>query len=139
MGEIQLSGTFRVELTPQAPVEGVGDLHLNRAAIRKTFHGDIEGISRGEMLAHRSGVDGSAGYVALEWVEATLAGRSGGFALQHFGQMDRGTPSLTVAVVPDSATGELAGLAGTMRIIIEGGEHRYEMTATLDAPGSADA
>jgi hypothetical protein len=39
--------------------------------------------------------------------------------------MNRGTPSLTITVVPDSATGELAGLTGTMDIIIEGKQHSY--------------
>jgi hypothetical protein len=39
--------------------------------------------------------------------------------------MDRGKPSLTITVVPDSATGELAGLTGTMAIVIEGKQHSY--------------
>ena len=32
---------------------------------------------------------------------------------------------LGIQVVPDSATGELAGLSGTMHIIIEEGQHSY--------------
>ena len=39
--------------------------------------------------------------------------------------MDRGKPSLTITVVPDSATGELTGLTGKMDIIIAGGKHSY--------------
>ena len=39
--------------------------------------------------------------------------------------MDRGKPSLTITVVPDSATGDLAGLTGRMDIIIEGKQHSY--------------
>jgi hypothetical protein len=29
-------------------------------------------------------------------------------------------------VVPDSGTGDLAGLSGSLNIIIEGGKHSYE-------------
>jgi hypothetical protein len=45
--------------------------------------------------------------------------------------MTRGTPHLTITVVPDSGTGELVGLAGTMTIRIEGKKHSYEMEYTL--------
>ena len=78
------------------------------------------------MLAISSAVEGSAGYVAMEQVIGTLQGKSGGFALQHFGTMTRGTPELNVMVVPDSGTGELAGLSGKMQIIIADGKHSYE-------------
>ena len=99
--------------------------------IDKQFHGDLEATSRGEMLAVMTTVQGSAGYVAMEVVSGTLAGRRGTFALQHSGSMDRGTPSLSVQVVPDSGTDELAGLAGAMRIIIADGKHSYEMDYRL--------
>jgi hypothetical protein len=45
--------------------------------------------------------------------------------LLHTGVMNRGVPSLTVRVVPDSGTGELTGLTGTMAIEITGGKHFY--------------
>jgi hypothetical protein len=38
---------------------------------------------------------------------------------------------LTIGVVPDSGSDELAGLAGTMQIKIEDGQHLYEFTYTL--------
>jgi hypothetical protein len=79
----------------------------------------------------RTGVDGSAGYVALERVRGTLKGRSGSFALQHSGTMTRGAPQLSVTVVPDSGTEGLTGLAGRMEIINEGGKHRYVFEYTL--------
>ena len=47
--------------------------------------------------------------------------------------MNRGTPQLTVTVVPDSGTGGLAGLSGNMMIIIEPGKHSYEFDYSLDA------
>ena len=106
-------GTFEVKLSPQAPVEGVGDPTVGRLSLDKQFHGDLEGTSRGQMLAVQTGVQGSAGYVAMERVSGTLRGRTGTFALQHSGTMDRGSPSLTISVVPGSGTGALAGLTGS--------------------------
>ena len=83
------------------------------------------------MLAAGTSVKGSAGYVAIERVSGKLHGRSGTFALQHSGTMNRGEPQLKIAVVPDSGTGELAGLAGTMSIQIADGKHSYELDYTL--------
>jgi len=94
--------------------------------IDKDFHGDLEGHSLGEMLAAHGSVAGSAGYVAMEEVTGALAGRKGTFVLQHSSTMTRGTPTQSVTVVPDSGTGELVGLVGTMMIIIEDGAHSYE-------------
>jgi uncharacterized protein DUF3224 len=125
------SGTFEVKLTPQAQVEGAGDPSVGRMAIDKRFRGDLDATSKGEMLATRTEVEGSAGYVAMERVIGTLHGRSGSFALQHSGTMDRGVPQLSVTVVPDSGTGLLVGLAGTMAIIIEGGKHSYHFEYTM--------
>jgi len=94
-------------------------------SLDKQFHGDLEGTSKGEMLAVQSGVQGSAGYVAMERVTGTLAGRSGTFVLQHSGTMNRGEPGLTITVVPDSGTGGLEGLTGKMTIAIREGKHFY--------------
>lgn len=127
MTETTATGTFDVTLTP---VGAAGD-PVGAMSIDKTFRGELEGRSRGTMLAVRTAVAGSAGYVAMELVEGTLAGRAGTFALQHSGTMDRGAASLSVTVVPDSATGELAGLTGTMDIVIEDGRHDYGFRYTL--------
>ncbi len=125
---MQVEGTFEVNLAPQLPADGQT---WGRQTITKTFHGGLEGSSRGEMLAAGTAVKGSAGYVALEQVSATLEGRQGSFFLQHFGLMNKGAPTLTVSVIPDSATGELTGLQGTMTIDISGGQHRYTFTYSL--------
>jgi Protein of unknown function (DUF3224) len=121
-------GEFDVKLTPQAQDKDTG---LGRLSIDKTFQGDLAGTSRGEMLTAITPVEGSAGYVAVERVTGTLAGRKGSFALQHDGMMDRGRQSLSIRVVPDSGTGELAGISGTMKIEITGGKHFYELEYTL--------
>jgi hypothetical protein len=83
------------------------------------------------MLSAGTSVKSSAGYVAIERVIGTLNGRRGTFVLQHSGTMTRGEPQLTISVVPDSGTGELEGLAGTMTIAIADGKHSYEMHYTL--------
>lgn len=129
------SGTFEVKLNPEAQDELAGESTLGRMSIDKRFHGDLEATSKGQMLTAMTAVQGSAGYVAIERVSGTLHGRSGTFVLQHTGTMTRGAPQLTVTVVPDSGTGELAGLAGEMTIDISEGKHSYEFEYTL-APAS---
>ena len=124
------SGTFDVKLTPQA-VDG-DDTGFGRMSIDKQFHGDLEGTSKGFMLASSATiVKGSGGYVAMERVTGTLKGRTGTFVLQHSGTMTRGTPQLSVTVVPDSGTGQLEGITGTLAIKIDAGKHSYEFDYTL--------
>jgi hypothetical protein len=125
-------GTFDVTLKPLPMREGIpADANLGRMSIEKQFHGDLQGSSHGEMLTAGASVRGSAGYVAVELVRGSLHGRSGTFILQHSGAMNRGAPSLSVTVVPDSGSGELAGLAGQLIIRITGKEHFYEFDYTL--------
>ena len=126
------SGTFDVTLTPQPLTDPTADPLLGRLSLDKRFHGELAATSRGEMLSARTAVAGSAGYVAIEQVTGVLGGRHGSFVLQHSGTMTRGVQQLTITVVPDSATGELAGLSGTMTIRIAEGKHLYEFTYVLE-------
>jgi hypothetical protein len=124
------SGTFDVKLTPQT--DDGADTGFGRMSIDKQFHGDLEGTSKGFMLASSATiVKGSGGYVAMERVTGTLKGRAGSFVLQHSGTMTRGTPQLGVTVVPDSGTGQLEGITGTLAIKIDEGKHSYEFDYTL--------
>jgi hypothetical protein len=125
------TGGFDVKLTPEALADKGADAHLGRMSIDKQFHGDLEGTGKGEMLSAATSVKGSAGYVAIERVTGALRGRSGSFVLQHTGVMNRGTPDLKISVVPDSGTGQLVGLAGTMMIKIVDGKHSYDFEYTL--------
>ncbi len=104
---------------------------LARMSIEKQFHGTLEGTSKGEMLSAGTTVKDSAGYVALERVSGTLAGNTGTFVLQHSATMNRGTPQLSIKVVPDSGTGQLTGLSGEMAIKIENGRHLYEFDYSI--------
>ena len=125
-------GTFDVKLTPQTPNDPSSDTSIGRMSIQKQFSGGLEATSTGEMLASMSGVQGSAGYVAMEKVAGTLDGQSGTFVLQHSGTMTRGEPTLTVTVVPDSGTDQLAGLSGSMKIDVIDGKHHYEFAYKQD-------
>ena len=127
------SGPFDVTLTPQSTNQGREGTPLSRLALDKRFHGELQATSVGEMLSAGTPVKGSAGYVALERVTGTLAGRDGSFVLLHTGLMNRGAPQLSIVVVPDSATGALEGLTGSMSIDIENGAHRYTLEYTLPA------
>jgi hypothetical protein len=124
------SGTFEVKTIPQAP-DAADSSGIGRLLLDKVFKGDLEATSKGQMLGMGTAVEGSAGYVAMEHVSGSLNGNEGTFALQHMGKMTRGTPELNVSVVPDSGTASLAGLSGTMQIIIADGKHSYEFEYQL--------
>ena len=128
---MKASGAFEVKLTPQASNDKAEGATLGRMSIDKQFHGDLEATSKGEMLTAMTGVKDSAGYVAIERVTGTLHGQSGSFILQHSGTMAHGVQQLTINVVPDSGTGQLAGITGKMTIKIVDGKHFYEFEYTL--------
>ena len=121
-------GTFTVKIAPLTPSPAEG---LGRFSSDKEIHGDLEATSKGEMLSGGDLKAGAAGYVAIEMVTGTLAGKRGSFALQHFATMDENGPKMNVVIVPGSGTGELKGIAGTFAIMIAGGQHSYELEYTL--------
>ncbi len=124
-------GTFEVKLAP-LQFEGQPDgSKLGRMSIDKQISGDLVATTSGQMLSAMTATKGSAGYVAVERVVGVLHGRKGTFVLQHTGSMNRGEPSLSVTVVPDSGTEELAGLSGDFKIIVAEGKHSYEFTYSL--------
>jgi hypothetical protein len=128
---IRATGTFEVKVIPQAPDDSGEAGGFSRLWLDKQFHGDLEGTSKGQMLAANTAVEGSGAYVALERVSGTLNGRRGTFVLQHKGTMSGGVFDLVITVVPDSGTEELAGISGTFQIIIEGGKHSWIFDYTI--------
>jgi hypothetical protein len=124
-------GSFAVNIIPQPPEDKTEGLTLGRMLIEKKFQGDLEAAGKGQTLTGMTEVKGSGAYVAIERVTGTLHGRTGSFILHHLGIMERGAPRLNVSVVPDSGTRDLAGIAGTMTIIIAEGKHSYELAYTL--------
>lgn len=128
----QAKGSFEPTLVPQPPDDKAEGSTLGRMSISKKFHGDLEATSEGQMLTATTDVKGSAGYVAIERVTGTLQGRRGSFVLQHTGTLNHSAAQLSVSVVPDSGTGQLAGIAGTMTIqIAADGKHSYQFEYIL--------
>ena len=129
---LHATGAFEAKTTPLPADDAIGGADIGRYGLDKQFHGDLEATSKGEMIGAMTEVKGSAGYVAMERVTGMLGGRSGTFVLQHSGTMAHGAQHMTITVVPDSGTGELAGISGSLTIIIkEGGKHFYEFEYEL--------
>jgi hypothetical protein len=127
------AGPFDVKITPQD--DNSEDPLLNRMLLDKSYLGDLEATSKGQMLTAGSAVKGSGAYVAIEKVSGTLNGHSGTFVLQHAGTMNQNVPQLVITVVPDSGTGDLQGISGKMNITIApDGKHSYDFD--YDLPSS---
>ena len=120
------TGSFEVTLQPLSNSEVTGEPLFGRLLLTKKFSGDLTATARGQMLSAGTLTKGSAGYVAIDQVTGTLEGRQGSFVLQHTGSMNRGVPTLSIMVVPDSGTEELTGLSGTLSINIIDGKHFYD-------------
>lgn len=129
---MQAKGEFEVKRTPQGELDVGSGASIGHSRFDKRFHGPLDATSVVHMLSTMSPATGSGAYVAIERIEGQLDGRSGSFCVQHNGVMDRGKPSLTVNVVPDSGTGELTGLRGQLAIDIVDGKHFYTFDYTLD-------
>lgn len=129
---MKISGTFEVNIQPEnLSMTAKDDIQLARMSLDKTFAGELSAHSLGEMISAVSTTPGSAGYVAIEQVSGSLSGKKGSFVLQHYGVMNRGDSHLTLTVVPDTGTGDLVGLSGSMEIRIEDGQHYYDFEYAL--------
>jgi hypothetical protein len=120
-------GQFEVTMAPQSDAK----FAVGRMTIEKSYRGVLLGTGVGQMLSVRTEVPGSAAYVAIEIFTGTVGGRSGTFAMQHVGTMNRGVAALSVTVVPDSGTGELKGLSGEMMIDQSDGKHSYVLSYSI--------
>jgi Protein of unknown function (DUF3224) len=130
--EKHAKGSLEVKMTPKAWSETSEEHGLGRFLLDKQYHGDLEATGNGQMLSAGSGAPGSSGaYVAIEKITGSLDGRKGSFIVYHVGIMNRGVPELKLAVVPESADGELQGLGGSVTIAIADGKHSYDFAYTL--------
>ena len=127
----QAIGTFEVAMQPLSEPDAAPGAALGRMLLEKQFHGDLLAVGKGEMLTALTGVEGSAGYVAIERVTGTLNGRTGSFVLQHSGIMSRGDQQLSISVVPDSGTEQLTGISGVFSLTIVDGKHGYVFDYSL--------
>jgi hypothetical protein len=129
------TGSFEVSLQPLSNAEITSDAMLGRLLLNKKFSGDLTASARGQMLSAGTATRGSAVYVAIDYVTGNLEGRQGSFVLQHSGSMNRGVPTLSIMVVPDSGTDELAGLSGTLSINVIDGKHFYDFIYSIPEQG----
>ena len=128
---LHAEGTFDVNNAPLPADSATDNTAIGRFALDKQFHGDLEGVSNGEMLGAGNPATGTAGYVAIEQVTGILNGLTGSFALQHFGAMEENKFELTVKVVPGSGTGDLIGISGRMTITPVNGKHSWKFDYIL--------
>lgn len=128
------TGTFVVKINPAEAPPLVKEAGFGCMTIDKTFSGDLEGTSKGEMLTGGTESTGAMAYVALERVTGKLNGHSGSFLLMHNASMLKSDPksgAMQVVVVPHSGTDELVGLSGKLVITIEGGKHSFDFEYQL--------
>jgi len=110
--------------------EGEGLPKLTRAAVTKTFTGDIAGEGHVEyLMMYRS--DGSATCVGLERIVGQVAGKTGSFVLQHTGVFENGVAKGSYFVIPGSGTEELRGLRGDGTSALGHGTE-YPLTLTYE-------
>ena len=91
----------------EEPAEGP---KLTRVTIHKRYQGAIDGTGVAEVLTAQGTAGG--GYVASERIEGTLNGRHGTFVIQHGGLADGPDQSSYGSIIPNSGTGDLAGISG---------------------------
>jgi hypothetical protein len=123
------TGRIDVKSYEPQPYEEVEEgPNLVEIHVTETFSGDIEGVGVVRFLQaiHK---DGSAGFVGIERVTGSIAGRSGTFLLQDAGTLEGSTVKGVWFVVPNSGTGDLAGLRGEGGFEAALGEHA---SITLD-------
>ena len=105
---------------------------LTRAAVTRTFSGDIRGEGHVEYLMMYRG-DGSATFVGLERFVGHVAGKAGSFVLQRIGTFENGMAKESYVVVAGSGTGELRGLRGEGTSAVgHGTEHPLALNYELD-------
>jgi hypothetical protein len=124
-------GSFETSTSQATPYGSVEGVVCSRSHWQRRFEGDLAGEGQMEMLGVRTPIPGSAGYVGLERVSAVLHGRRGTFCLLHSARMAPGQRSLVIHIVPDSGTGELRHISGSMEVGVEGGARFYRLSYEL--------
>jgi hypothetical protein len=119
------SGRFDLTSWDEEVFDDAEGARLVRARNTKAFEGGVTGTSATELLQVFAG-ESSAAYVAVERVNAAVDGHKGTFVLRHSALGSATGGDFRVDVVPDSATGELTGLTGTLTIAKSPeGDHTY--------------
>ena len=109
-----VQGTFDITRWDDQVYLDSDGIKLGAVEVTKSFRGGLDGTSTARLLTAGGPVPTSAGYVAID--------------LQHCAVMGGGDSEMTVRVVPDSGTGKLTGISGTLRIDRrDDGTHSYQL------------
>ncbi|MFC0434489.1 DUF3224 domain-containing protein [Kutzneria buriramensis] len=123
-----VQGTFDIERWDDETYLDADGIQLGAVAVTKAFRGGLEGTSTARLLTAGGPVPTSAAYVAIERFVGSLDGVAGSFVLQHSAVMAGGSGDMSVRIVPDSGTGKLTGITGTLRIDRHAdGTHSYQL------------
>ncbi len=121
----EIKGMFEVKGTPVESSHVIKDLGLMQMKFEKKFDGQLNATGLVSMIGLMNKELGSGGYVAIEKISGELDTKKGSFFMQHNSSMNKGVPTQSITVVPDSGTGELSGIKGEMKIDIIDGQHFY--------------
>ena|SRR5437868_2550858 len=124
-------GKFEIKSAPANTDDNIKKMGGMAMTFDKVFSGALELTSKVSMFGIMNKELGSGGYIALEMLEGSVEGKKGSFLLQHSCFMNRGAQEQLIRVIPDSGTGELKGIGGTMTIEIVEGQHVYDVSYCL--------
>jgi Protein of unknown function (DUF3224) len=128
------TGTFEVTTGGEEPYEELdGGIKLTHASGKQMFSGDIagDGVIHWLML-YRS--DKTAQFVGMQRITGSVDGRRGTFVLAADGEHDGTASRVSWTVVPNSGSGELAGMRGKGTLVAPGGRHGiYELEYELES------
>ncbi|MEV4097601.1 DUF3224 domain-containing protein [Streptosporangium saharense] len=125
------TGTFTLDSWEPETYDEAEGATLSRVHVTKTFAGDLVGTSTTDIITAVARVEDSAAYAGFERFTGTLHGRKGTFVLHHNATAYAGEAALTWDVLPDSGTGELAGIRGSGGIVNVDGAHSYHLDYEL--------
>ncbi len=100
------------------PYDQVQGAKLTRAEVAYTYEGELTGESTLQYLMFYR-ADGTGLSIGLERIEGKLGDRSGSFLIQHNGTFAEKGVEGTFVIVPDSGTGDLSGLHGQGKLVLQ--------------------
>ncbi|MFC4587944.1 DUF3224 domain-containing protein [Sphaerisporangium corydalis] len=125
------NGTFDITGWDPQPIDEAEGATVSRVHVTKDFHGDLDGTSTTDILTAVTQVETSMAYVGFERFTGSVHGHKGTFVLHHTATGHDGDQSMSWSVLPDSGTGELAGIRGAGQITVADGTHSYHLDYDL--------
>ena len=127
------SATFDIDSWDEQPWEDGLGARLTRARVTKTYHGEIEGTSVGELLMAYAEDTASRAYVGFERITGRVGERIGSFVLHHTATASGAGHAVSWSIVPDTGTGGLEGIRGEAQIVVlPKGGHSITLDYDLD-------